>query len=91
MKQSGIENEIRGEVFGGWGGESLADVIVSPSFLLADGFAIGPRYWFNLLIRYRLTRRAATASIKAARPRETEGKEGENREIMKDGGGDAGK
>lgn len=76
QKRSGTENEIRGAAGEGQDGEERADVIVSPSFLLADGFAIGPHRWFNLLIRYRLTRRAATASIKAERLRETEEKEG---------------
>lgn len=60
-----IENQIRE-----WGRECCADIIVSLFFLLADGFAIGPHHWFNLLIRYRLTRPAATASIKAERLRE---------------------
>lgn len=37
VKHSGIENKMRGV----WGVEPRADVIGTPSFLLADGFAIG--------------------------------------------------
>lgn len=74
---------------GGGAGQERCNRL-SLSFLLADGFAIGPRRWFNLLIRCRLARRAAAASIRAERLRETEGKRGKT-EVMKDGGGDAGK
>lgn len=77
VKHSGIESKVSGEVSGG--AEPRADVIAAPSFLLADGFATGPRRRFNLLIRYRLARRAAAASIKAARPREAARKEGKQR------------